>query len=108
MRNWRYGGILGQRGCGRRRQRVCDSTQSGPLDGIAVALLDLAKQAIEIVHVEIINPVEMDMPRHILAYMRLDRQDSASVENLERAVWCRRCLEIGADVQQPWRYALRK
>jgi hypothetical protein len=36
-------------------------------------VFDFAEQAIKIVHVEIIDPVEVNVPRDILSDVRLDR-----------------------------------
>jgi len=65
---------------------------------IAITLLDVIKEAIEVVHVESIDPVMMRVSWYSLADMGFDRQDAACIEDLEGALRRRRGLEIGTEV----------
>ena len=47
------------------------------VDSVAIALLDIVEQAIEVIHVETINPVNMRMSGYSFSDMGFDRQDSA-------------------------------
>ena len=43
-----------------------------PIDCITITVLDVIKQAIEVVHVKVINPIKMRVPRQVFGNMGFD------------------------------------